>query len=288
LPAALALGAASRALASPASGSGRFSVAVEGQGPDVILIPGLASSREVWSGEAERLLQRGFRTHMIQVAGFAGAPAGANASGEVLAPLVEDLAGYIRSQGLERPAVIGHAFGGGAGLMLAARHPDLVGRLMAVEALPFASVMFFGPDATVESVRPQADRIRDQALARSPAAYAKAEAEFVSAQVRTEAAQPARIEDAIRSDRSVTARAMHDLMVTDLRQELEAITAPVTVAYAFDAGSHGVPAETVDGWHRDAYARLKGVRLARIDDSLHFIMLDQPEKLAARIDAFLA
>ncbi len=57
----------------PAPGE-RISVQVEGAGPDVILIPGLASSREVWAGLATTLRQQ-YRLHLVQVAGFAGSPA---------------------------------------------------------------------------------------------------------------------------------------------------------------------------------------------------------------------
>ena len=85
LAAAPVLAFAPRALAGAAFASDRFSVVVEGQGPDVILIPGLTSSRTVFDGLAAHL-HGGFRLHRIQVAGFAGAPAGGNAQGEVLAP----------------------------------------------------------------------------------------------------------------------------------------------------------------------------------------------------------
>ncbi|MDP3379399.1 MAG: alpha/beta hydrolase, partial [Brevundimonas sp.] len=51
--------------------SDRLSVEVLGAGPDVILIPGYASSREVWRAEAERLSAT-HRVHMVQLAGFAG------------------------------------------------------------------------------------------------------------------------------------------------------------------------------------------------------------------------
>ena len=60
----------------------RISVEVVGQGPDVVLIPGLASSRETYRRTAERLRGR-YRLHLVQVAGFAGEPAAANASGPV-------------------------------------------------------------------------------------------------------------------------------------------------------------------------------------------------------------
>ena len=55
----------------PAFVSDRLSVEVMGQGPDVILIPGFASSREVWRPLARRLSAT-HRVHLVQLAGFAG------------------------------------------------------------------------------------------------------------------------------------------------------------------------------------------------------------------------
>src|SRR4029077_14262426 len=76
----------------------RFSVVIQGvapgKGPDVILIPGLSSSRDVYSAEA-KLLTATYRLHLIQIAGFAGDPAGPNATGPILAPVVEQLHQYI-------------------------------------------------------------------------------------------------------------------------------------------------------------------------------------------------
>ncbi len=94
----------------------RFSVLVQGQaagkGPDVILIPGLASSREVYAAEA-KLLNSTYRLHRIQIAGFAGAPAGPNATGPLLKPIVEELHQYIASSSIyleEAAEPIGLAF----------------------------------------------------------------------------------------------------------------------------------------------------------------------------------
>ncbi|HEX8528049.1 MAG TPA: hypothetical protein VF689_13890, partial [Allosphingosinicella sp.] len=51
----------------------RFSVVVQGTGPDVILIPGLTGSRDVWKGSVAAV--PGYRYHLVQVAGFANTPA---------------------------------------------------------------------------------------------------------------------------------------------------------------------------------------------------------------------
>jgi pimeloyl-ACP methyl ester carboxylesterase len=264
---------APRVLAAPASD--RITVTVEGQGPDVVLIPGLTSSRSVFDGLAAHLGGKA-RLHRVQINGFAGADAGGNASGEVVAPVVEDICRYIDAEGLKKPAIIGHSLGGEAGLMLAARHPQCVGRLMVIDALPFISVLFFGPTATPDSVRPQADAIRDRMIGETPDDFAKGEQQFIASLVKTEAARPALIAQAVSSDRSVVARAMHDLMVTDLTPELAKIKA------------YPVPAAMVDGWYQAAYAPLAGVKLVRVDDSFHFIMVDQPDRFAAEVDRFLA
>src|SRR5262244_4018356 len=87
-----------------------FAVTVEGQGPDVIMIPGLASSSEVWRPEADKLKAH-YRVHLIQVNGFAGTPPLANANDPIIAPTVEELAAYIKANNVH-PAVIGHSLGG--------------------------------------------------------------------------------------------------------------------------------------------------------------------------------
>lgn len=262
----------------------RFTVTVQGSGPDVILIPGLASSTAVWDATAARLRTR-HRVHLVQVAGFAGAPVAGNAEGPIVEPLVEALAAYIRDNRLRAPAVIGHSLGGETALMLAARHPEAVGRVMAVDSLPFYSLLF-NPTATVEAVRPQADAMRDALLAQTDAQAAAAAEGSIARLVRTEAARAAPIAWGRASDRSVVARAVHELITTDLRPELGRIRAPLTVLYAYDP-LYGVPAEAIDGLFRSAYANAAGATLQRIDGSFHFIMLDQPEAFAAAVDRFL-
>jgi pimeloyl-ACP methyl ester carboxylesterase len=263
----------------------RFTVEVQGKGPDVILIPGLASSAAVWDETAARL-KATHRVHIVQVAGFAGAPAAGNAQGVVAAPLAEALADYIAAHKLKAPAVIGHSLGGEVALMLAARHPASVGRVMAVDALPFYSLLF-SPAASVETVRPQADAMRDALLAQTPEQATAGTAASIARLVKTEAARPAAIAWGNASDHAVVVRAMHELMVTDLRPELPAIRAPLTVLYAYDP-LYGVPAAQIDGLFRSAYSGAPAARLERVDGSFHFIMLDQPKAFAAAIDRFLA
>ncbi|MBH3395423.1 MULTISPECIES: alpha/beta fold hydrolase [Pseudomonas] len=262
----------------------RISVQVEGAGPDVILIPGLASSREVWAGLASALRQQ-HRLHLVQVSGFAGAPAVPAAQGRVAAPVAEAVAGYIRSQHLEAPAIIGHSLGGEVALMLGARHPEQVGRLMVVDALPFYTLLI-DPAATAETAAPQAAALRDAMLA-APAAQAETmQRAAIDRLAKTTAARPALVEAALRSDRKTVADATHELMTTDLRPELGRIQAPVEVVYAYDP-LYGIPATRVDATFADAYAGTRGISFKRIDGSFHFVMLDQPQAFAEAVVDFL-
>ncbi len=271
----------------------RFSVEVIGTGPDVILIPGLISPRAVWRPEAAQLKAR-FRVHLVQIRGFGDDP-GLNAEGPVLAPFVAELARYIAGQRLNHPAVIGHSMGGLAAMMLAADYPDLPGRILVVDAVPFLPALF-DPAATVASSQPQAEQMKMAMLAsaRHPApitgtgdcAGLTGDAPLMrGTMARTNAAQCTVRQWGAASDPRVGAQAMVDAMTTDLRERIARITAPLTVVYAAD--SRLMPPEDFAALYRSNYARAPAARLVAVKDSLHFIMLDQPEALDRAIRIFL-
>lgn len=272
--------------------STRMHVRVDGEaGPgvrDIILIPGLSSSPKVWQGTIDHL-GSGWRVHSIHIQGFAGAPVEGNAEGPVAAPVAEEIARYIAEQGLDKPAVVGHSMGGTIGMMLAARHPDAVGKLMVVDMVPFMGAMFGQPGTspTVESVTPIADQVHAQMLNSPEEAYRAQAAQTVAAMVRDEAAEPMILADTAASDRTVSSNAYRELIVTDLRPELANIAVPTEVVYvAFDYP--GMTPEMTDAIYRMSYATLPGVELTRIDDAAHFLFIDQPQAFFAELDAFLA
>ena len=267
--------------------SGRLHVRLDGPvgAPDIILIPGLSSSPHVFDQLTEQLQGR-YRVHRIHVQGFAGAPAMDNAQGPVSAPVAEEIARYIAEHRLNKPAVIGHSMGGTIGMMLAARHPDSVGRLMVVDMVPFTGAIFAGPGATPESVAPMADQFYAGMMAGPEEAYRAQGAATIAGMINTEAARAGPLRDSATSDRAVSASAFRELMVTDLRPELGRIVVPTTVLY-IRYNDPRMTNEMVDGIYQASFANLPAARLKRIDDSAHFIMLDQPAQFAAEVNAFL-
>ena len=243
----------------------RFSVETVGRGPDVILIPGLTSGRDVWRPTATAV--PGYRYHLIQVAGFAGEPARGNRAGPLVVPLAEEIARYIAERHLVRPAIIGHSMGGTLAMMIAARHPELVGKLMVVDMYPQPAGLFGG---TAQGVSPFAGII---ASAGGRRLFANLMVAFSPPDIAT------------RSDPDVVGRAVHDLALTDLTAELPHIRAPMTVAYAVSSPQARA---VVDRSFARAYAAAPRARLVRIEGSGHMVMFDQPARLQAAVRAFLA
>lgn len=260
--------------------SDRISVETRGSGPDVILIPGLTGHREIWSGVAGSLDDR-YRLHLVQVNGFAGVAARANAEGPVSAPVAEEIARYIREAGLVRPTLIGHSMGGSIGMMVAARHPEAVGRLMVVDMIPFMGDMF--PAGT--DLRTMADQTRAGILS-SPPGEGFLGQMFQGMTLNREM-EPMLMRHLKASDRRTVANAFHELILTDLRPELSRITAPVRVLYV-QAPNVPMPPEQYDAMMKQLYANVPNVQLVRIADSRHFIHWDQPARFLAEVDALIA
>ncbi len=261
----------------------RFSVAVTGQGPHVILIPGLATPGDVWDATVKHLAPT-HRVHVVQVAGFGGADAGPNkADGDMLPALVAEMVQYVA--GLDRPAVIGHSLGGLIALEVAAQKPDAISRVLVVDALPFFALTI-SPGATIDMAKQMATMMRNQLMAQTDAQYA-ASAPMTAARLAKSATGRASVTKwAAASDRTVVGKALYEDMVTDARPQLPQIKAKTTVLYAFDA-TMGLPQAMIDSLYSGAYSGLAGVDLKRIADSYHFIMLDQPDAFSREVDAFL-
>jgi pimeloyl-ACP methyl ester carboxylesterase len=260
-----------------------------GAGPDVILIPGLASSSAVWS-QTVQALQGGYRLHVVQVSGFAGTPASANRQGPVVEGLVSELADYIKAKGLERPAVIGHSMGGLVALRAAAdagrdRRGGAVGRVMVVDATPFFPSLI-SPGATVGDVEPIA-RIAYQALLFLGDEALRAQGTALGDQLGGAADGVFNAVGWQGGDRQVLAQGLYEVMTTDLRNRLPDIAAPVTVVYGWSPDDRS-PRAHIDGLFQAGYRNLpRPARFERIEGAEHMVMIDQPGRFLAAVTRFL-
>jgi pimeloyl-ACP methyl ester carboxylesterase len=258
--------------------SDRITVEARGTGEaDIILVPGLASHRDTWAGVADSLADE-YRLHLVQLKGFAGLPPEANATGPVSAPVAEEIARYIREAGLRQPAIVGHSMGGSIAMMVAARHPDLVGRLMVVDMPPSLPEMI-APGATDSALQRIADDYHAQILADTTGSPDGVLEQLFLGMTRVDSLKPLLLEGVRGTHRPTAANAMHELMMLDLTPELGRIRVPVSVLYV-------VSPETppgIEDAYRNSFATVPNARIVRIDDANHFIHFDQPGHFVAEV-----
>ena len=103
-----------------------------GEGPDVILVHGLAANRAFWYGQYALPLQKRFRVTLFDLRGhgYSGRPP----SGYSAVDMARDLAGLVEHLQLERCAVVGHSYGGAVALEYACMCPQKVERLALFDA----------------------------------------------------------------------------------------------------------------------------------------------------------
>lgn len=265
--------------------SSRITVTTRGSGPDVVLIPGLASTADVWRGLAAQLESR-CRLHLVSVRGFGDLAPDGNAAGSVMPGVANEVRRYIAEQRLVRPAVVGHSMGGQVGIRLAADAGSGIDRVMVVDSSPFFAALI-SPAATVGDVEPIAQ------LAYQAIQFLGDEA--LRSRGRSLGLELGGATDAIFNsvgwqggDRRVLAQSLYEVMTVDLRPRLPEITAPVTVVYGWSADQNS-PRARADSLFRGAYARLRQpATFERIEGAEHMVMIDQPRRFLAAVERFLA
>jgi epoxide hydrolase 4 len=105
-----------------------------GSGAAVLLLHGFPEFWYSWRHQMPALLQAGYRVLVPDLPGynFSDKPRGVSAFRGQL--LVEDIAGLVRSQANGKVRVVGHDWGGALAWALAGLHPELVERLVILNA----------------------------------------------------------------------------------------------------------------------------------------------------------
>lgn len=255
-----------------------------GKGKDVVLIPGLGSPPSVYDDIVNRYKDK-YRFHLVHVAGYAGLPS-SQSSGSVFDCAADGIVKYMNNNRINGATLIGHSMGGELAMSINARNEGLVSKIMVVDALPFFSLLF-GPTITPDMVRPRAEAFTKMTIAQSDEEFKAAQVIAIARLVKSEARRAEILGWSMASSRYAVAKGAEDLMVKDLRPSLANNKAKITMIYGYDA-MMGLPQAYVDGLYQNAYKDIPNSSVKRIDNSLHFIMYDQPQVFADEVGKFLA
>jgi pimeloyl-ACP methyl ester carboxylesterase len=103
-----------------------------GEGPDVVMVHGITGNLAVWHLHIVPALSADFRitTYDLRGHGYSDTPR----SGYSPDAMATDLLELLDALEVERPVVVGHSYGADIALYHAARHPDRVRKVIAIEA----------------------------------------------------------------------------------------------------------------------------------------------------------
>lgn len=259
-----------------------FSVTRTGQGRPMILIPGLLSSGDVWSGTVAHFKDR-YECHVLTLAGFAGQPA---VPPPFLRIVRDDVLRYIQENKLDHPVIVGHSLGGFLAFWIAATAPDAVGPIVAVDGVPFLPALM-DPSATAETSGPRAEPIRQLYGTLTPEQLAAQSRMALGGMIK----DPKNVEMAAgwsaTSDPATAGAAIYEMMSTDLRQQVASIKTPVLLLAAADSAQDEASRKELAASYEAQVAKVPHARVVLAERARHFIMLDDPEFFLSTLDSFL-
>jgi pimeloyl-ACP methyl ester carboxylesterase len=257
-----------------------FSVTITGKGQPVILIPGFSCSGDVWKETVDHLKDK-YQCHVLTLAGYAGKPA---IDSPVLKTVRDEIIKYVKQQHLNKPIVIGHSLGSFMALWISSTAPELFGKLICVDGMPFYSALN-DPNANADSLK------NNPAL--NAAAVIKSfdrqdDPGFIDMAAKALAWQVADTGRArqiatwqYQSNKRTLGLTLIELATTDLRKDIASISSPVLVL-----GSIYFTKEKSYELIGQQFKNLPSV-IIHVADSKHFIMYDQPQWFYKEIDLFL-
>ena len=252
------------------------------KGPALILIPGLACGPWVWDKTTAALRDR-YSIYLLTLPGFDGR---APKPGVTIETLQQDLLTLIESKKLAKPVLVGHSLGGTLALSFATTHSDAVSGVIAVDGLP----VFPGTEMMTDRA-PMAANARQQIAGQTPAQFAEYQRTYMKQVGSVDEAIASEIaEKSSRSDPGATAEFAAQVLLRDFRRELPGIKVPVVEISPFHAPDFariGVDEAGKTGYYRALLAGIERLDVVSISPARHFVMLDQPEKFNAALDAAL-
>lgn len=227
-----------------------------GKGPALVLVHGLGGDRHVWD-DATRELAKSFTVVAVDLPGHGEAPAPATFDADEIARRIVETA---RQEKLEHVVVVGHSLGG----FLSAHIDDPLVRALVFVDIGIGALFSSGEEA---QVRDGLAKNRDALLRDWFAAISKP------------GAQRERVTAGVKKLADTTITGYVHLIATQPTKKLHApallMASPLTL-----------PKKKPQAEELAAIGYTMPVRVELFDDSMHWLMWDEPKKFVATLRAF--
>lgn len=262
-----------------------FNIEIKGKGEPIILIPGLASSGEVWD-QATDILEENYECHILTLPGFANQKPISLEKGYL--PIIKnEIIKYIQNELNERPILIGHSLGGFLSLSIASSQPTLLKKIIIVDSYPFMP-LGFNPNASVENILPQAEMMKEMLLSTPDSLFIQQQKIAMPTMIADSIKTKIAIEWSLQSDRKTVGQAMFELMTTDLRNDIERVKIPILVLGSwYGAKDYGITKEIVKKNYENQFSKAKDYKIEIAETAKHFIMWDEPKWFINVVKSFI-
>lgn len=252
-----------------------FDIKISGQGKQsIIFIPGFASSGEVWN-ETKSTYEKDFTCYTLTMAGFAGVKPQANATFE---NWETSIASYIKENKIDKPIIIGHSMGGGLALAIASDYPDLIDKIIVVDALP--CLMALTNPSFKSKENNDCSNAVNQITSMSDSQFYQMQKMSIQRLVADTSKRELVIGWSMKSDRKTFAEMYCDFSNTDLREKIKNIKCP-TLILLEEYFKNVKPAI------EEQYKNLKTANLQYSNKGMHFIMYDDKEWYFSQLNKFI-
>ena len=248
---------------------------VMGKGEPVLFLPGFTTPGSIWKKTIEHFTVKK-ESHLISYAGFNGLQP---IEMPWYASIKKELIEYIKKHDLKNLNIIGHSMGGTLAIDLAATIPNVVNKIILVDALPcMREVMMPGvPAKNIQYKNPYNTRMLEmntddfKAMAHTMAVNMTANKDKVETVKKW----------IVEADRKTYVYGYTDLLKLDLRSSLSKIKAKVLILVAPTYGA--ASKKTME----NQYTQLKNNSIELAPSGKHFIMFDEPQWFYKKVNAFL-
>jgi pimeloyl-ACP methyl ester carboxylesterase len=252
-----------------------FEVLISGKGSQsIIFIPGFACSGEVWD-ETKILYENHFTCYTLTMSGFAGVPP---QSKPTFTSWEKAIAMYIQQNKIVQPIIIGHSMGGGLAMALAADYPDLISKIVVVDALPCLPALINSSFQVKENN--DCGAMVSQITSAANEQFYQMQKQTIPRLLADTSKQELVVEWSVKSDRTTFAEMYCDYSNTDLRKKIAAIKCPALVLLESYFANFKLPIQ-------EQFINLKTANLQYATKGLHFIMYDDKEWYNKQLNSFI-